>query len=266
MREDISTTLLTSSLFNWNNDCFICGKEANGKKENKVNKSRRRKIVYINHSYLNDTLVNFIRVQKDDYYRQIHKRISGIEDLKIIGAKYHEPCYDSLRNSAASHSVEKKSHEVSLIDMAMEAIYQYIEQSDDCQFSLDELRNVISTEYLPDNKTIKARLISHYGDNIILSSKFAYSTLICFKNKHILSQQLLSEKCNTIEEKEIRILQAAGKIIRREIRSEIYCNDYYAASDKMFADINECIPKSLSFLLSEIILTVKKRKQKIYLL
>lgn len=126
---------------------------------------------------------------------------------------------------------------------------------------MQELKNIVTTEYIHDDKTIKTRLTSHYGDNIVLSSKFGSNTLICFKKKHcdILSKKWYCKKSNNIEE-EFRILQAAGKIIRRHIRSHIYCNENYSASDKMFADIDEYIPKSLHFLLSEIILNDKKSK------
>ncbi|KAK0073843.1 hypothetical protein PV326_013012, partial [Microctonus aethiopoides] len=68
-------------------------------------------------------------------------------------------------------------------------------------------------------------------------------------------------KCNNIEDEEFIILQAAREIIRRSIRSQVYCNDYYSDSDKMFTDLDEYIPKPLSYLLSEIILNDKKSKR-----
>lgn len=46
-----------------------------------------------------------------------------------------------------------------MVDAAMEQIYKYIEENDDCQFTMQELKNVITTEHIPDEKTIKKRLI-----------------------------------------------------------------------------------------------------------
>lgn len=106
-------------------------------------------------------------------------------DLQSLGAKYHSHCYHSLKNAAQTHNAEKKVHpRILMVHIAMEKIYKYIEENDDCQFSIQELKNILSTEYIPDDKTIKSRLSSHYGDNIIFSSKFGSNTIICFKKKH----------------------------------------------------------------------------------
>ncbi|KAK4875434.1 hypothetical protein RN001_011856 [Aquatica leii] len=64
------------------------------------------------------------------------------------------------------------------------------------------------------------------------------------------------------EEEEYRILKAAGKILRRHIQKHVYDNNIYPASDKMFDNVNESIPKSFIFFLSEIILNDKRGKPK----
>ncbi|GFY63400.1 hypothetical protein TNIN_427691 [Trichonephila inaurata madagascariensis] len=95
--------------------------------------------------------MNFIAVQKNDYYREIHKRISGVTDLQALQAKYHADCYNLIKNSIHLSNVDKKVALRSLmIDTAMEQIYTYIEENDDCQFTMQELRNAITTEYIPD--------------------------------------------------------------------------------------------------------------------
>ena len=85
--------------FNWEKNCFLCGQEADKTKEAKLNKARRKQISYINTPTLNESIMNFIAVQKTDYYRDIHKRISGITDLLTLAAKYHSDCYNLLKNS-----------------------------------------------------------------------------------------------------------------------------------------------------------------------
>lgn len=152
------------------------------RQKRKKNKSQRKQITYVNSMTLKDTLLSFVALQKDDFCREIHKRISGIMDLQSLGAKYHTDCYQSIKNSAQAHNVDKKIHpRILMVDIAMEQIYKYIEENDDCQFSLQELKNILSTEYIPDDKTIKSRLTSQYGDNIIFSSKFGSNTIICLK-------------------------------------------------------------------------------------
>jgi hypothetical protein len=53
---------------------------------------------------------------------------------------------------------------------------------DDCQFTFDELKDEVSG-HIPDNKTIRARLMQKYGNNIVISLKTAYSSTVSFKNK-----------------------------------------------------------------------------------
>lgn len=123
---------------------------------------------------------------------------------------------------------------------------------------MQELQGTLN-DYVPDDKTIKSRLKLHYKDNIVFSSKFGFNTILCFKNKQheILSDAWYSARSSNEEEEEI--LKAAGEIIRRHIWIQVYNNDFYEASDKMFENINNSIPETLSYLLSEIILTDKKK-------
>lgn len=121
-------------------------------RKRKKNKSQRQKIAYVNSTSFKENLISFVALQKNDSCREIHKRISGVMDLQSLGAKYHSHCYHSLKNAAQTHNAEKKVHpRILMVDIAMEKIYKYIEENDDCQFSIQELKNILSTEYIPDN-------------------------------------------------------------------------------------------------------------------
>lgn len=61
----------------------------------------------------------------------------------------------------------------------MEEIFQYIENNDDCQFSLQELKDIGKNPTI-DNKTIKRILKLKYGDKIIITEKKGSLTIICF--------------------------------------------------------------------------------------
>ncbi|GFX58237.1 uncharacterized protein TNCV_4049951 [Trichonephila clavipes] len=126
--------------------------------------------------------MNCIAVQKNNYYREIHKRISGITDLQALQAKYHADCYNLIKNSIHLSNVDKKvAPRFLMIDTAMEQIYTYKEENNDCQFTMQELRNAITTEYIPDEKTIRKRLIDRYHDDVVISCKFGSNSIICFK-------------------------------------------------------------------------------------
>ncbi|GFX25092.1 uncharacterized protein TNCV_2752671 [Trichonephila clavipes] len=207
--------------------------------------------------------MNLIAVQKNDYYREMHKRISGITDLQALQAKYHADCYNLIKNSIHLSNVDKKVAPRSMmIDTAMEQIYTHIEENDDFQFTMQELRNAITTEYIPDEKTIRKRLIDRYHDDIVTSCKFGSNNIICFKkiNHNILTENWYNQKHKCKEEEELHIPKAASEIIRRDIRAQVYDNENYTPSDKMLENIDDSIPKSLNFLLSEIILKDKENR------
>ncbi|GFV48380.1 uncharacterized protein TNCV_64501 [Trichonephila clavipes] len=131
--------------------------------------------------------MNFPAAQKNNYYREIHKRIFGITDLQALQAEYHADCYNLTKNSIHLSNADKKVAPRSLmIDTAMEKIYTYIEENDDCQFTMQELRNAITTKYIPDEKTIRKRLIDRYHDDIVISCKFGSNNIICFKKLTII--------------------------------------------------------------------------------
>lgn len=240
---------------------FFVEKMLTSVKKRKKNKNQRKQISTITNTNFQNTVMQIVVQSKDINCREIFKRVSGIMDLAALEAKYHNDCFTSLKNFMKASDTEKKIHpQISKVDEAMDQIYTYIEENDDSQFSMQELKGILN-DYVPDEKTIKTRLQLHYADNIVFSSKFGSNTIICFKNKQheILSDAWYNERSNDEGEEEYRILKAAGEIIRRHIRTQVYNNDNYQASDKMFTNINESIPDSLSFLLSEIILTDKKK-------
>ena len=71
---------------------------------------------------------------------------------------------------------------------AMVEIYKFIESNDDCQFTLDELKNVSKNVAL-GNRTIRLRLKINYGSRIIIREKPGKLTFICFVDNY---QDILS--------------------------------------------------------------------------
>lgn len=97
----------------------------------------------------------------------------------------------------------------------MEEIFIYIENSDDCQLTLNELSNVCKTTTL-DYRTIKLRLKLKYGEKLIITEKSGALTFICLVDNHhyILNKAWKQKKkqMNQIEE-QFRVLDAAAAII-----------------------------------------------------
>ena len=142
----------------------------------------------------------------------------------------------------------------------MEEIFKYIENSDDCQFSLEELKNICKNLHL-DNRKIKRRLKLKFGKKIIITEKPGKLTFISFFDNHsdILNQAWYEKKSQNKEER-FRILKTAEAIIREDIQSLVFDNTNYPSPSQMFEDINSGIPKSLTYFLEQVILKNKRSK------
>ena len=138
---------------------------------------------------------------------------------------------------------------------AMKEIYKFIKNSDDCHFTVDELKNV-STNVALDNRTIKIRLKVKYGSRIIITEK--PGKFICFIDncQDILSQAWSDKKNLNEKEERLKILKAAAA--RNDIRSCVFDNTMYPPSSRMFENINTDIPDSLSYFLEQVILKNKR--------
>lgn len=93
----VKKKLRQSDGFRWIDLCFICGEEADEEKELKRNISKRRTIRLVSSSDFKTGVMTMIENRRDDYSRDIHRRISAVPDLIAVNAKYHNDCYDKLR-------------------------------------------------------------------------------------------------------------------------------------------------------------------------
>ena len=78
--------------------------------------------------------------RSDDVSKAIVARMNFEYDLTAAEAKYHDNCYKSFLRSSTGGDIGRPQDEE--VNSAMEEIDKYIESSDDCQFSLDKLKNV----------------------------------------------------------------------------------------------------------------------------
>lgn len=152
--------------------------------------------------------------------------------------------------------------DVPLVDdvtSALEVIFNFIKNSDECQFSLSKLMNLIKG-YVPTEKTIKRKLKEKYGNDIILSTNKNKVCIVCFRNTgyKILTNHWYEQKNADEHQERLRIIKAAAAIIREDIRTQIYDTLSYPSSDNFLKDVNNCISESLDTLLKNII--VKRRK------
>jgi hypothetical protein len=135
---------ILSTDLNWKDNCFICGKEADEMKED-----LRKKIHHVTNAVFKETVLDLVQPRKEDLCREVHRRVSGVIDLMAVEARHHADCYTGLRDESKRVGRKKKIRpQILQVDAAIDQNFQYIEENDDCQFSFQELRNILSTEHI----------------------------------------------------------------------------------------------------------------------
>lgn len=137
--------------FDFTKNCFICGCEANLQKEIKKSVKYRSKISHVTDLSFQKNLEDIIKKTNDNVAKDIRKRISCV-DLFAVNAKYHSRCYQNkclnvfMTDSAPSTSRGRPMDDSLTHDM--EKVFDYLDNNDDCQFTLEELCEVLGTNHI----------------------------------------------------------------------------------------------------------------------
>lgn len=247
----------SDSAFCFKKLCLFCGNKLNEELQRKKSLDRRSKICQVSTLQFKHSILEVARTRSDAISKAVVARIEFDYDLVAAEAKYHQECYTSFLKPTTGGTVGRPKDEAT--DLAMQEIFTYIESSNDCQFTLAELKDVSKILTL-DNRTIKLRLKLKYGDKIIITEKPGALTFVCLINSHheILNQSWSENKKINKQEERLKTLEAAASIIREDIQSSVFDNSYYPPPGRMFEDLNNDIPQSLTFFLEQMILKNKR--------
>ncbi|CAH1118147.1 unnamed protein product [Phaedon cochleariae] len=257
-----STSTRRSNVFDLRKHCFYCGKEADDNWEENLRRlpyAKRNLIHKVMKLELRDSVIEVARRRGDNWASEVWQRISD-EDLCARDAWYHRFCQRDFYRPVRSGG-EKGRPLSKDVDEAMEMIFSYIENNpEECQFSLEELMNQITTENVPQARTVKTRLLEKYDEDILIVETKKKKTVVCFKNTgyKILSDSFYQSRLLDPREERLRIVSAAADIIREDIRSQVYEISQYPPPDDFLKDVESVIPESLLHFFESLILKNKR--------
>lgn len=178
---------------------------------------------------------------------QILRRISDI-DLVTAQALYHKKCY--LDIVKGKQSLKRGRPDCTDVLSAMQIVYDYIEKNEDSQFSIRELRDILS-DYIPDDRTIIKKLSEKYGQRLFLTEVPGCSPIVTLKDSvdNILKDVWYSQKNNDERTERIRIVKKAAEIIREDIRLKTYEKDSYPSPNNFLKNSVQDVPESLNIFL-----------------
>lgn len=263
----VASTSRRSSIptFNFKAQCFLCTEEItpdflNKQKKRGYHSSHRDFVCMVQQLGVKTTMLKAAEERDDDWGREIIKRIQHVADLVAVDARYHMSCQKRLYNRVPSGK-KRGYRPATNVDEAMEYIYSYLtENSEECQFSLDELMDQIEGEYRPDQRTVKARLMNKYEEDILIIEKHKQSPVVCFRDtgyKLLADQWYTAKKLNPDEER-LRVVKEAAAIILADIRSQDYDMSKYPPSDSFLNEANSVVPQTLKVFFEEVIIKKKR--------
>lgn len=143
----------------------------------------------------------------------------------------------------------------------MQVIFSYIdENSDESQFSIQQLIELIEEVSRPYSKTVKSRLQTKYEAQIIIfeSRRGPVVNLKRVGDKILYDHWYSSDRKVDSQEERRWILEAAGKIMLEDIRSRAFNTVQYPSIDNFLSSARNAVLETLLLLLHVLILTSKQ--------
>src|SRR6218665_1253048 len=187
------------------------------------------------------------RKKNDPLAIEVLGRLESCCDLVAAEAFYHRACYQAFvlkpipcalgsENAAnASSSNVRFGRPVDPeMSLAFEKLCSWLEVSDDELYTLDELQNKMGTlsnspESVYSCKQLKRKLENKYGDHIFFSEINGRKNVIGLRNmvSSIITNKWYTERKENFVEESRRIVVAAAKLIKAEIRESLFSNSDY---------------------------------------
>lgn len=261
----VSQVLRSQEIFDFKTNCLLCGGKCDVGLEKKKPLNKRRKVFEIRSLSVRGTLLQKAALRNDAWGQQVASRIERSICLVAEEGRYHQDCYSKFSSNPPSCKKRGRSEDENFAS-AFEELRNYIEESDECQFSLIDLMRIID-QHLPSNismtlPTLRQKLIEEFGDGVVFATMKKKPTIVCFRgpaHNRILNSWY-SDRASNDEEERKRIVKIAATIIREDIRSVSYNTTEYPKLLDFIDEADTMVPDTLNTFLKTIILEGKKGK------
>lgn len=189
-------------------------------------------------------------------------RLHNVSDLVAPEARYHKYCYrDFLKTTPRKDTVGRPKSE---LGEAFDKLCEYIENSDECQFTIQELQSIMKgfsgLQETYTDKHLRNLLKERFKDRLLLSNIAGRVNVVCSSDTaNKLIDQLHVDKETDPATERIRIVIAAADIIKEDIQKMQYDSHKYPSIDEIRSGGENLVPESLRFFTNR----VKKIKKNI---
>ncbi|KAF2897540.1 hypothetical protein ILUMI_08635 [Ignelater luminosus] len=202
------------------------GEEISIENEKKKPKQYTKDFRNVTEFHMKEKIMEICRNKSDDLGKQVLINLINTINLVAAGGKYHLTCYKNLSREIPSSS--KQSQGYNEKQTAFLKLCEYMENSNECQFSLqylnEEFESFCDIKETYVTRWMKEKLQRYFGDRISITKFSGKITMITLTDtlQTIPTEKFYSEKCRTIEEERLEIVKAASEIIREDIRKLVF--------------------------------------------
>lgn len=231
--------------FNFDDDCFICGEKLVDSNSHIPNETR-----HAQSKDIRQTILDLCAGHCDEKKKAVFIRVNDCPDLNAVNGQYHLSCYALLKKDSKIHTrgrpVDTKSK------TAFVELCKYIETSDECQFSMEELQSKLKEISGSDNDVysanhLKTLISDHFKSNVKYTStkKLRLFTFTDKISDTIYTEKWYADRKETKEERKDRIIRTAAEFIREDVRLEPYEMHEYPSFDEIEQGGSQLVPESL---------------------
>jgi len=232
-----------NAAFDWKQHCMLCGDSA---AVDTKNPERAVQVSAVETLGIRETLLKCCHKRNDAWSLEVQGRLNMCCDLVAVEAVYHRRCLTTFTtlwpgktpgvdHKAPGRPVSEKKLET------FEAMCRWIELCDDELSTLGELQDKMQDLAFGDEDAVyskpqlKIKLEEKYGDHIFFAEVAGKRNVICFKNMAscIVNDKWYSEKKSNIEDESMRIVVAAAKLIKAQIRDLVHDLDKYPLNSEL---------------------------------
>ena len=244
------------NMFDWKTHCFFCG-------ENSPPGGKCEESVSVRTLEIKETLLLESQNRTDRWTLEVRGRLNMCNDLVAAEAIYHKYCRSKFYNLIAhAAGVDKGRPEDPQMSRRFVEMCEWLEAADDDLYTLYDLQEKLSE--LSDNDEnvysivqLRLKLQERYGDHLFFANVGHRRNVICFRNMaaNIINDKWYSDRNASVVDESLRVVTAAAKLIRAQIReSQFQCDEYPVESEFTNVDsAKEWVPKLLSVFLENII-------------
>jgi hypothetical protein len=248
----------TEEPFDFKSDCFLCGK--NAKIDTKSPSDRRKPIHLVTTIEIRENILKRCDEREDEWGERVKTRLLSVSDLVAPEARYHKYCYRDFCTSKPTDKLDSK-HQTQLKE-SFYKLCKHIEESDECQFTLKELQDLLKQisclQETYSDRHLKNLLKEHFKDRLFISNISGRKNVLCLSDHaHKLVDQWYKERDSDHVTERLRIVRAAADIIREDIQKMTYNNQTYPTLDEIRAGGDNLVPESLKTFTSRV---TKKKK------